>query len=78
MRVRPYAFLKIGPRWINFALVTDVMDHGDTLTVYFASDMARMTGGPEPVPLDVARRLEIRDPDEVDMVRKWLRMSDEN
>ena len=78
MRARPFAFLKIGHRWINFALVTDVMDHGESLTVYFASDMARMTSGPDPVPLDVARRLNITDPDEVVMVRRWLGMSDEN
>jgi hypothetical protein len=78
MRERPFAFLKIGPRWINFALVTDIMDHGDSVTVYLASDMARMTSGPDPVPLDVARRLTITDPDDVVMVRKWLGLSDES
>jgi hypothetical protein len=78
MRVRPFAFFKTGSRWINFALVTDVEDHGDTLTVFFASDMARMVGRDEPTPLDVARRIEITDPEEVAAVRAWLKLSDEN
>lgn len=77
MRVRPYAFLKVGSRWLNFALVTDVEDHGDSLTVYFASDMARMTGGKDPVPLDVARRLTVSDAQEVKTIRSWLNLSDE-
>lgn len=78
MRVRPFAFFKVGTRWINFALVTDVEDRGDSLMVYFASDMARMVGREEPTPLDVARRIEITDPEEVAAVRAWLRLSDEN
>jgi hypothetical protein len=78
MRTLPFAFLKVGSRWINFALVTDVEDEGDSLTVFFASDMARMVGGVERTPLDVARRIKITDPDEVKMVRQWLRISDEN
>ncbi len=77
MRVRPFAFLKVGSRWINFALVTDVEDHEDSLTVYFASDMARMTGGDHPVPVDVARRLTVTDPQEVKTIRSWLNISDE-
>ena len=77
MRVRPFAFLKVGSRWLNFALVTDVEDHGDSLTIYFASDMARMTGGTDPVALDVARRLTVKDPAEVKTIRSWLNVSDE-
>ena len=77
MRVRPFAFLKVGSRWINFALVTDVLDHGDRLTIFLGSDMARMTGGADPIPLDVARRITVKDPEEVKTIRAWLRLSDE-
>lgn len=44
MRQRPYAFLPIGKRWINMAMVTDIEDHGTELRVFVAADMARMAG----------------------------------
>ena len=78
MRARPYAFLQVGNRWINFALVTDVEDNGDSLTIFMASEMARMVGKDDPKPIDVARRLVVSDPKQVHDIRLWLKMSDEN
>lgn len=77
MRQRPFAFFKVGNRWINFALVTDVEDHGESLTVFLASDMARLVGQDDPVALDVARRLTISDPEEIHAIRSWLNLFDE-
>jgi hypothetical protein len=70
--------MKVGHRWINFALVTDVEDHGEKLTVYFASDMARLVGQGDPTPLDVARRITVSDPHEIKAIRSWLNLFDEN
>ncbi len=78
MRQRPYAFLRVGDRWINMSMVTDVEDHGDELTVFVASDMARLTGRGAPVPIDVARRFTVKDPEEVDKLRRWLKLHDED
>ncbi|MFC1791564.1 hypothetical protein ACFL0I_03765 [Gemmatimonadota bacterium] len=78
MRTKPHAFFKVGSRWINFALVTDVEDDGDSLTIFLASDMARLVGGADPTALDVARRITISDPAETKDIRMWLNMSDEN
>lgn len=75
MRTRPYAFLKVGKRWINMAMVTDIEDHGDNLVV--TADMARLAGLEDPSAVDVARRFSITDADQVDKVRKWLRFNDE-
>jgi len=78
MRTLPFAFLKVGNRWINFALVTDVEDHGSSLTIFFASDMARMVGQDNPIALDVARRITVSEPTEAKAIRSWLKLSDEN
>ena len=32
MRQRPYAFLRVGSRWINITMVTDIEDRGNELT----------------------------------------------
>lgn len=76
MRTRPYAFLKVGKRWINMAMVTDIEDHGDKLVVFVAADMARLAGLDDPEAVDVARRFPITDAEEVDKLRKWLRFND--
>jgi hypothetical protein len=78
MRQRPYAFLRVGNRWINMTMVTDIEDLGDGLTIYVASDMARMAGRGEPASIDVARRVTVKDPDDVDKVRRWLMLNDED
>ena len=78
MRQRPYAFLRLGNRWINMTMVTDVEDRGDELTLYLTSEMARLTGGGEPAPIDVARRVTLKAPDDVEKLRRWLTLNDEN
>ena len=78
MRQRPFAFLRVGTRWINMSLVTDIEDHGEQLTVYVASDMARLAGSGQPSPIDVARRFTVKDPDDVEKVRLWLMLNDED
>lgn len=75
MRQRPFAFLKIGDRWINMSMVTDIEDHGDSLVVYLATDMARLAGGEA---VDVARRFAVSEPNEVEKLRKWLKLNDED
>jgi hypothetical protein len=77
MRQRPYAFLPIGKRWINMAMVTDIEDHGTELRVFVSADMARMAGKDNPQPIDVARRFSITDPEEVAKLRQWLLLYDE-
>lgn len=78
MRTRPYAFLKVGTRWINMAMVTDIEDHGDKLVVFVTADMARLARIDDPSAIDVARRFSITRPDEVDKVKKWLLLNDED
>lgn len=78
MRTRPYAFLKVGRRWINMAMVTDIEDHGDKLVVYVTADMARLASLDDPSAIDVARRFAVTDPDEVDKIKKWLLVNDED
>ena len=53
MRTRPYAFLRIGERWVNLAMVTDIEDHGAELRVFMATDMARLAGRDAPEAIDV-------------------------
>jgi hypothetical protein len=77
LRMRPYAFLRVGNRWINLSMVTDIEDHGDRLVVFVASDMARLAGGEDPEAIDVARRFAVSDPADVDKLRKWLKLNDE-
>jgi hypothetical protein len=78
MRKRPYAFLRVGSRWINMTMVTDIEDHGEHLTIYMTSDMARLAGGEEPSPIDVARRFSVKAPEDVDKIRRWLMLNDED
>ena len=78
MRQRPYAFLRVGNRWINMTMVTDIEDHDNELTVFVASDMARLTGRGTPVPIDVARRFTVTDPEDVERLRRWLKLHDED
>lgn len=78
MRARPFAFLRLGNRWVNMALVTDIVDDGDTLTLFMTTDQARLAGGDHPQPVDVARRYTLRDPEDVDKLQKWLRLNDED
>ena len=78
MRNRPYTFLRIGDRWINMCMVTDIEDHGSELRVFVASDMARLAGGDDPEPIDVARRFVITDQAEVDKLKRWLLLHDED
>ena len=78
MRERPYAFLRIGQRWVNMSMVTDIEEAGDELRIFMATDMARLTGGPEPQAIDVARRIIVRDPEDVQKVTRWLLVNDED
>ena len=77
MRERPYAFLRLGDRWVNLSMVTDIVDEGESLTVFLASDMARMVRRDDPQPMDVARRFTLSDPEDVKKLRKWLKLNDE-
>lgn len=77
-RLRPYAFLRIGDRWINLAMVTDIEDHGDELRIFMAADMARLAGRDDPTPLDVARRFVVTDPEAIEKVKRWLLLHDED
>ena len=77
MRARPFAFLRLGDRWVNLTMVTDIVDEGDTLTIFLSSDMARMVGRDDPHPMDVARRYTLTDPDDVTKLRTWLKLNDE-
>ena len=78
MRQRPYAFLPVGSRWINMTMVTDIEDRGNELTLFMASDMARLAGKENPSPIDVARRITMTEPDDVEKVRRWLMLHDED
>jgi hypothetical protein len=78
MRQRPYAFLRVGNRWINMTMVTDIEDHGNDLTIFMTSDMARLAGTGEPSPIDVARRVTVKDPQDVEKIRRWLLLHDED
>jgi hypothetical protein len=78
MRQRPHAFLRIGNRWINMAMVTDIEEQGDRLTIYVASDMARLAGREDPAPIDVARRISVEAAKEVEKLRRWLMLNDED
>jgi len=78
MREHTHAFLRVGNRWINMTMVTDIEDHGEELRVFVASDMARLAGKGEPQAIDVARRFSITDPDEVLRMRQWLMLNDED
>ena len=66
MRDRPYAFLRIGDRWIN-----------DELMVFMSADMAQLAGRDSPNPIDVARCYTVADPAAVEKLRVWLRLNDE-
>ena len=77
MRERPYAFLRIGSHWINMAMVSDIEDQGETLTVYLVAETARLAGREHPTPVDVARQVTVTRPDEVAKLRKWLKLNDE-
>jgi hypothetical protein len=78
LRARPHAFLRVGNRWINMSMVTDIEDHGDTLVVFVTSDMARMAGREHPEPVDVARRFSVDEPEAVERMRRWLLLNDED
>jgi len=58
------------------AMVTDIEDRGDRLIVFMASDMARLTGGDEPSAIDVARRVSVEGPEDVEKMRRWLLLND--
>ena len=78
MRERPYAFLRIGKRWVNMSMVTDIEEAGEELRIFMATDMARLTGGAEPKAIDVARRITVSDPEDVQKVTRWLLLNDED
>lgn len=59
-------------------MVTDIEDHGETLRLFMSADMARLTGGSDPQPLDVARRFDVSDPEAVEHLRRWLMLNDED
>jgi len=78
MRQRPYAFLPVGNRWINMTMVTDIEDRGNALTLFMTSEMARLAGKEDPAPIDVARRVTLTEPEDVEKVRRWLMLHDED
>ena len=78
MADRPYAFVRIGDRWINMAMVTDIEDHGEQLVVFMSSDMAQFAGRHESKPIDVARRYIVADAEAVAKLRIWLKLNDED
>ena len=78
MRDRPYAFVRIGDRWINMAMVTDIEDHGEQLVVYMSADLAHFAGRQESKPIDVVRRYVVVDSEAVARLRTWLRLNDED
>ncbi|MGB1656489.1 MAG: hypothetical protein ACPHQP_07395 [Longimicrobiales bacterium] len=78
MRARPYAFLRIGPRWVNMCMVTDIEDHGDELRIFVATDMARLAGTDSPEAIDVARRFSVKDEEDIARVKQWLLLNDED
>jgi len=78
MRTRPYAFLRVGERWVNLAMVTDIEDHGEELRVFMATDMARLAGRDAPEAIDVARRFSITEPEDIEKMRRWLLLHDED
>ena len=59
-------------------MVTDIEDHGSELRVFVATDMARLTGRDDPEPIDVARRFVISNQAEVDKLKRWLLLNDED
>ena len=46
------------------------------MIVFMASDMARLTGGDEPSAIDVARRVSVEGPEDVEKMRRWLLLND--
>lgn len=78
MRAKSFAFLRVGDRWINMSMVTDIEDRGTELVVFVAADMARLAGRGEPEAIDVARRFSVSAPDEMDKLKRWLLLNDED
>lgn len=60
------------------SLVSDIEDHGEELRLFMTSDMARLAGGANPSALDVARRVSVTDPEEIQALRRWLMLNDED
>jgi len=77
MRDRPFAFLRLGNRWVNMALVSDVVDEGQQLTLFLVAESARLAGAESPTPVDVARQFTVSRPEDVVKLRKWLKLNDE-
>lgn len=77
MRDRPFAFLRLGNRWVNMAMVSDIEDRGDSLEVFLVADMARLAGRRDPTPVDVARQVTLTRPEDVSKLKKWLKLNDE-
>ncbi len=75
MADHPFAFLRLGSRWINMAMVTDVEDHDDHLIIFLAADQARRVSDSEA--LDVARRHVLDDAEDVIKLRNWMRLNDD-
>ena len=70
-----HTFLKVGPRWVNMSMVTDVFFEEEKATVSFAAPMARKVSSPPGIVTDT-RRLILKDPDEVATIRKWCSRND--
>jgi len=60
------------------AMVTDIEDRGSELCIFLGSDMARLVGTDAPVPLDVARRISVTEAGDVEKLRRWLLVNDED
>lgn len=59
-------------------MVTDIEDRGSELRLFMSADMARLTGGADPQPLDVARRFDVSEPEAMARLKQWLMLNDED
>ena len=78
MRLKPHAFLRLGSRWINMAAVSDIEERGGELRLHLVSETARLAGRQNPQPVTVARQITITDGDEIDRLKQWLLLNDED
>jgi hypothetical protein len=73
VRDTQFEFVRIGKRWINMSMVTDVRDCGDKIFVFLSAPMLGSVGDQK---ITGGRRIVIKDPDEVVELRKWMTLHD--
>ena len=57
-------------------MVTDIEDLGDELRIFVPSDMARLAAHDSPDAIDVARHFSVKDPKDMDHVKRRLTLND--